>query len=99
MTTAHRPTIVPAKGGEEQGGMRIFVPSRMFSAKDEASHTKLKFRSASPPPSLPWHRHGTPFPSQQRFPPVPASRLSVCSCSRAELSSICPVAGPQCWVQ
>ena len=41
---AHRPTIVPAKGHEEQGGMRIFVPSRMQSAKDMAAHTKLKFR-------------------------------------------------------
>mmetsp|Transcript_13009 Transcript_13009/g.39387 ORF Transcript_13009/g.39387 Transcript_13009/m.39387 type:complete len:233 (-) Transcript_13009:222-920(-) len=44
MTTAHRPTIVTAKGGEEQGGRRIFVPSRMTSAKDAAAHTKLKFR-------------------------------------------------------
>ena len=41
---AHRPTIVPAKGHEEQGGMRIFAPSRMQSAKDMAAHTKLKFR-------------------------------------------------------
>ena len=32
--------------------MRIFVPSRMFSAKDEASHTKLKFRFAPPPRPL-----------------------------------------------
>ena len=61
MTTAHRPTIVPAKGGEEQGGMRIFVPSRMFSAKDEASHTKLKFRSAAPPPSPPFS--SPPYPT------------------------------------
>jgi Cwf15/Cwc15 cell cycle control protein len=44
MAAAHRPTIVPAKGHEEQGGMRIFVPSRMQSAKDMAAHTKLKFR-------------------------------------------------------
>lgn len=43
-TAAHRPTIVPAKGHEEQGGMRIFAPSRMQSAKDVAAHTKLKFR-------------------------------------------------------
>ena len=44
MTTAHRPTIVPAKGHEEQGGMRIFVPSRMSSAKDQTAHTQMKFR-------------------------------------------------------
>ena len=44
MTTAHRPTWQAAKGGEEQGGQRIFAPSRMTSAKDQASHTKLKFR-------------------------------------------------------
>ncbi|EIE20962.1 Cwf15/Cwc15 cell cycle control protein [Coccomyxa subellipsoidea C-169] len=43
MTTAHRPTWAPAKGGEEQGGQRIYAPSRMASAKDQASHTKLKF--------------------------------------------------------
>ena len=33
--------------------MRIFVPSRMFSAKDEASHTKLKFRCAPAPAARP----------------------------------------------
>ncbi|KAK9909813.1 hypothetical protein WJX75_007788 [Coccomyxa subellipsoidea] len=44
MTTAHRPTWAPAKGGEEQGGQRIYAPSRMTSAKDQISHTKLKFR-------------------------------------------------------
>lgn len=53
MTTAHRPTIVTAKGGEEQGGRRIFVPSRMTSAKDAAAHTKLKFRCACLPPPPP----------------------------------------------
>ena len=45
MTTAHRPTWQAAKGGEEQGGQRIFAPSRQTSAKDAASHTQLKFRS------------------------------------------------------
>lgn len=44
MTTAHRPTWAPAVGGEEQGGNRLFVPSRAYSAKDQPSHTKLKFR-------------------------------------------------------
>eukprot|EP00877_Chromochloris_zofingiensis_P013005 jgi/Chrzof1/7959/UNPLg00019.t1 len=44
MTTAHRPTWAPARGGEEQGGTRLFAPSRMMSAKDQAAHTKLKLR-------------------------------------------------------
>eukprot|EP00879_Flechtneria_rotunda_P004502 GHRR01004757.1.p1 GENE.GHRR01004757.1~~GHRR01004757.1.p1 ORF type:complete len:233 (+),score=66.31 GHRR01004757.1:293-991(+) len=44
MTTAHRPTWAPARGGEEQGGTRIFAPSRQVSAKNQAAHTKLKFR-------------------------------------------------------
>lgn len=46
MTTAHRPTWAPAVGGEEQGGMRIFVPSRAVSAKNLPGHLKLKFRCA-----------------------------------------------------
>ena len=44
MTTAHRPTWQPAKGGEEQGGARYFAPSAMTRAKDLASHTQLKYR-------------------------------------------------------
>ncbi|KAL6785255.1 hypothetical protein ACKKBG_A03085 [Auxenochlorella protothecoides x Auxenochlorella symbiontica] len=44
MTTAHRPTWAPAKGGEEQGGMRIFAPSKQQSVKDLPSQTRLKFR-------------------------------------------------------
>uniref|UniRef100_A0A7S0RTB5 Cwf15/Cwc15 cell cycle control protein n=1 Tax=Chlamydomonas leiostraca TaxID=1034604 RepID=A0A7S0RTB5_9CHLO len=44
MTTAHRPTWAPAKGGEEQGGARFYVPSRMMSAKNLPGHTKLKYR-------------------------------------------------------
>lgn len=44
MTTAHRPTWAPARGGEEQGGMRIFAPSKQVSAKNQAAHTKMKFR-------------------------------------------------------
>jgi hypothetical protein len=46
MTTAHRPTWAPARGGEEQGGMRIFAPSKQVSAKNQAAHTKMKFRWA-----------------------------------------------------
>ncbi|KAK9853930.1 hypothetical protein WJX84_008316 [Apatococcus fuscideae] len=44
MTTAHRPTWAPAKGGEEQGGNRMYVPSRMASAKDQPGQLTLKFR-------------------------------------------------------
>ncbi|PAV23063.1 Cwf15 Cwc15 cell cycle control [Pyrrhoderma noxium] len=38
MSTAHRPTWDPAQAKEVKGG------SRLFSARDVASHTKLKFR-------------------------------------------------------
>ncbi|KAK9831535.1 hypothetical protein WJX81_006631 [Elliptochloris bilobata] len=44
MSTAHRPTWAPAKGGEGQGGMRVYAPSRQMSAKDQAGQTTLKFR-------------------------------------------------------
>ncbi len=44
MTTAHRPTWAPAKGGEEQGGNRMYVPSRMSSAKDQPGQLTMKFR-------------------------------------------------------
>ncbi|XP_021287942.1 protein CWC15 homolog A [Herrania umbratica] len=44
MTTAARPTWVPAKGGNEQGGTRIFGPSQKYSSRDLASHTSLKPR-------------------------------------------------------
>ena len=44
MTTAHRPTWAPARGGEEQGGNRMFVPSLMRSSKDATAQTKLKMR-------------------------------------------------------
>eukprot|EP00210_Caulerpa_lentillifera_P008207 g7836.t1 len=45
MTTAHRPTWAPAKGNDEQGGYRQFVPSAAVSAKDLPGHLKLKFRT------------------------------------------------------
>lgn len=32
------------QGGEEQGGMRFFAPSKMQSAKDMPAHTQLKYR-------------------------------------------------------
>ncbi|KAG9456744.1 hypothetical protein H6P81_001252 [Aristolochia fimbriata] len=44
MTTAARPTWAPAKGGNEQGGTRIFGPSQKYSSRDLASHTQLKPR-------------------------------------------------------
>uniref|UniRef100_A0A2P2JA73 Uncharacterized protein MANES_03G143400 n=1 Tax=Rhizophora mucronata TaxID=61149 RepID=A0A2P2JA73_RHIMU len=44
MTTAARPTWAPAKGGNEQGGTRIFGPSQKYSSRDIASHTNLKPR-------------------------------------------------------
>jgi hypothetical protein len=48
MTTAARPTWAPAKGGHEQGGVRMFGPSQKFSSRDLASHTTLKLRFAFP---------------------------------------------------
>ncbi|EFJ34539.1 hypothetical protein SELMODRAFT_438896 [Selaginella moellendorffii] len=44
MTTAARPTWAPAKGGQEQGGTRIYGTSQKFSARDLPSHTLLKTR-------------------------------------------------------
>ncbi|KAJ9551222.1 hypothetical protein OSB04_015267 [Centaurea solstitialis] len=44
MTTAARPTWAPAKGGNEQGGARIFGPSQKYSSRDIAAHTTLKPR-------------------------------------------------------
>lgn len=44
MTTAARPTWSPAKGGNEQGGTRIFGPSQKYSSRDMAAHTNLKPR-------------------------------------------------------
>ncbi|GMP42836.1 hypothetical protein CsSME_00012439 [Camellia sinensis var. sinensis] len=44
MTTVARPTWAPAKGGNEQGGTRIFSPSQKYSSRDITSHTTLKPR-------------------------------------------------------
>eukprot|EP00899_Mesostigma_viride_P024659 jgi/Mesvir1/5378/Mv15457-RA.1 len=44
MTTAARPTWAPAVGGDDQGGVRTFGPSRKVSSKDIAAHTTLKVR-------------------------------------------------------
>ncbi len=47
MSTAHRPTWAPAKGGEQAAGTRVYAPSRQTSAKNQNSHTQLKFRCAA----------------------------------------------------
>eukprot|EP00294_Goniomonas_avonlea_P009668 CAMPEP_0114558938 /NCGR_PEP_ID=MMETSP0114-20121206/10658_1 /TAXON_ID=31324 /ORGANISM="Goniomonas sp, Strain m" /LENGTH=215 /DNA_ID=CAMNT_0001744381 /DNA_START=25 /DNA_END=672 /DNA_ORIENTATION=+ len=44
MTCAARPTFNPAQGHNEQGGGRLIAPSKQISAKDIATHTKLKYR-------------------------------------------------------
>ena len=44
MTTAHRPTFVGTRGGNEQGGNKLYIPSIMYSAKDLPSNLKLKSR-------------------------------------------------------
>ena len=44
MTTAHRPTYHSAVGGTEQGGNKIFVPSRQYSAKDLPGQLAMKDR-------------------------------------------------------
>lgn len=53
MTTAARPTWAPAKGGNEQGGTRIFGPSQKYSSRDLAAHTSLKPRYGPNPSFLP----------------------------------------------
>lgn len=47
MTTAHRPTFVPAMGGSEQGGNRRQAPSMQFSSKDMPGHLALKYRQGA----------------------------------------------------
>jgi len=44
MTTAHRPTWAPAVGGKgkQEGGLGSL--SKQYSVRDQAAHTKLKFR-------------------------------------------------------
>lgn len=44
MTTAHRPTYHSAVGGSEQGGNKVLVPTRQYSAKDLPGQTVLKER-------------------------------------------------------
>ena len=44
MTTAHRPTWNSVKGGQQQGGNVLTVPSRMYSAKDLPGYMKMSKR-------------------------------------------------------
>lgn len=44
MTTAHRPTYNAAVGGSEQGGNKILVPSRQYSAKELPGQLSMKER-------------------------------------------------------
>ncbi len=44
MTTAHRPTWSSAKGGTNQGGNRVIVPTRMYSSKDLPGQMTMKDR-------------------------------------------------------
>ncbi|KAJ8904160.1 hypothetical protein NDN08_000687 [Rhodosorus marinus] len=44
MTTAHRPTWNPARGGESQGGFRVIAPSAKYSSRDMPAQLKMKIR-------------------------------------------------------
>eukprot|EP00823_Brevimastigomonas_motovehiculus_P003583 TRINITY_DN2210_c0_g1_i1.p1 TRINITY_DN2210_c0_g1~~TRINITY_DN2210_c0_g1_i1.p1 ORF type:complete len:244 (+),score=72.39 TRINITY_DN2210_c0_g1_i1:82-813(+) len=44
MSTAHKPTFIPARGSEHQGGFRHYAPLATYSVRDVAAHTKLKTR-------------------------------------------------------
>jgi protein CWC15 len=44
MTTAHRPTYNPTKGGNIQGGNKLYYPSQQYSSKDLPSNLKVKTR-------------------------------------------------------
>ncbi|VDD90398.1 unnamed protein product [Enterobius vermicularis] len=44
MTTAHRPTFVPARGGTGKNEGDLSKLSQQYSSKDMPSHTKLKYR-------------------------------------------------------
>ncbi|CAB3397824.1 unnamed protein product [Caenorhabditis bovis] len=44
MTTAHRPTFYPARGGTARGEGDLSKLSAQYSSKDMPSHTKMKYR-------------------------------------------------------
>lgn len=45
MTTAHRPTYNPTKGGSLQGGNKLYFPSKQYSSKDLPGNLTLKKRN------------------------------------------------------
>jgi protein CWC15 len=44
MTTAHRPTWNPTRGGDLQGGNKLYFPSKTYSSKDLPSNLNVKHR-------------------------------------------------------
>jgi protein CWC15 len=44
MTTAHRPTYNPTKGGNIQGGNKLYYPTQQYSSKDLPSNLQIKTR-------------------------------------------------------
>ena len=46
MTTAHRPTFNPARGGTARGEGDLSKLSAQYSSKDMPSHLKLKYRQS-----------------------------------------------------
>jgi protein CWC15 len=44
MTTAHRPTYVPALGGNDKNEGALGRLSKQYSVRDQKAHSKLKFR-------------------------------------------------------
>jgi hypothetical protein len=44
MTTAHRPTYHPSRGGNNQGGNKLYAHTLQFSSKDLPSNLTLKRR-------------------------------------------------------
>ena len=44
MTTAHKPTFRPSVGGSNQGGNKLYIPSKQFSSRDLPGHLKIKVR-------------------------------------------------------
>lgn len=45
MTTAHRPTYNPTKGGSLQGGNKLYYPSKQYSSKDLPGNLTMKKRN------------------------------------------------------
>jgi protein CWC15 len=44
MTTAHKPTFKPSVGGSNQGGNKLYIPTKQFSSRDLPGHLKIKVR-------------------------------------------------------